>query len=558
MLIVDDVEINRVILSQFFQDDYAIVLAENGKQAWDIVRKEPVNIVLADLVMPVMDGFTLLSLIKKDERTANIPVIVMTGSSDSDNEVRAMEMGAADFITKPYHPTIVRYRVRNVMARLENEWRKLEQAAKDRQLSEIHRYVDRDALTDLYNRESFYRRAAENMQSSMDVPYDIIYLDISCFKIINDLFRMETGNIILKTAAYYFRAVVGEDGIVGRLEADHFALCMPAEQFDPDTFFDGLESTVRSLGISHNIVFYAGIYPVEDAFLPVDQMCDRARLALERVRGSYVKRYAFYDKSMREQMLEEQMLVRDMEFALQDHQFCFFLQPIYNLHTNEVVSAEALVRWNHPTEGVISPGKFIPIFERNGFIVRLDRYTWESVCQYLRKELDQHGHVVPISANVSRLNFYNEDLLEYLLSLIGKYQLEPWMLRLEVTESAYTENPRQIAAVIQKFQEKGFQVLMDDFGSGFSSLNMLKNLSMDVLKIDMDFVPDIDKKNSRAQIIMKDVVRMAQELKTDIIVEGVETKDQIDYLDSIGCEKIQGYYYSRPVPQEDFEKLLYK
>ncbi len=558
MLIVDDVEINRVILSQFFQDDYAIVLAENGKQAWDIVRKEPVNIVLADLVMPVMDGFTLLSLIKKDERTANIPVIVMTGSSDSDNEVRAMEMGAADFITKPYHPTIVRYRVRNVMARLENEWRKLEQAAKDRQLSEIHRYVDRDALTDLYNRESFYRRAAEIMQSSMDVPYDIIYLDISCFKIINDLFRMETGNIILKTAAYYFRAVVGEDGIVGRLEADHFALCMPAEQFDPDTFFDGLESTVRSLGISHNIVFYAGIYPVEDAFLPVDQMCDRARLALERVRGSYVKRYAFYDKSMREQMLEEQMLVRDMEFALQDHQFCFFLQPIYNLHTNEVVSAEALVRWNHPTEGVISPGKFIPIFERNGFIVRLDRYTWESVCQYLRKELDQHGHVVPISANVSRLNFYNEDLLEYLLSLIGKYQLEPWMLRLEVTESAYTENPRQIAAVIQKFQEKGFQVLMDDFGSGFSSLNMLKNLSMDVLKIDMDFVPDIDKKNSRAQIIMKDVVRMAQELKTDIIVEGVETKDQIDYLDSIGCEKIQGYYYSRPVPQEDFEKLLYK
>lgn len=558
MLIVDDVEINRVILSQFFQDDYAIVLAENGKQAWDIVRKEPVNIVLADLVMPVMDGFTLLSLIKKDERTANIPVIVMTGSSDSDNEVRAMEMGAADFITKPYHPTIVRYRVRNVMARLENEWCKLEQAAKDRQLSEIHRYVDRDALTDLYNRESFYRRAAEIMQSSMDVPYDIIYLDISCFKIINDLFRMETGNIILKTAAYYFRAVVGEDGIVGRLEADHFALCMPAEQFDPDTFFDGLESTVRSLGISHNIVFYAGIYPVEDAFLPVDQMCDRARLALERVRGSYVKRYAFYDKSMREQMLEEQMLVRDMEFALQDHQFCFFLQPIYNLHTNEVVSAEALVRWNHPTEGVISPGKFIPIFERNGFIVRLDRYTWESVCQYLRKELDQHGHVVPISANVSRLNFYNEDLLEYLLSLIGKYQLEPWMLRLEVTESAYTENPRQIAAVIQKFQEKGFQVLMDDFGSGFSSLNMLKNLSMDVLKIDMDFVPDIDKKNSRAQIIMKDVVRMAQELKTDIIVEGVETKDQIDYLDSIGCEKIQGYYYSRPVPQEDFEKLLYK
>lgn len=555
MLIVDDVETNRVILSQFFQSEYQIRMAENGKEAWDILAQEHVHIVLADLVMPVMDGYALLAAMKKDERTASIPVIVMTGHSDSDSEVRAMEMGAADFITKPYNPIVVRYRVRNVMARLENEWRKLEQAASDRQLEQVNRSVERDSLTDLYNREAFYRRAARLMQEHMDEPYAIVYLDVSCFKVVNDLFRIETGNIVLKTAAYYFKAVVSGHGVVGRLEADHFAICLPASQLNMDQFIAGLDSAVQSLGISHNIIFYAGVYPVEDQFLPVDQMCDRARMALERVRGSYIKRYSYYDKSMREQMLEEQMLVRDMEFGLQDGQFRIFLQPVYNLHTHHIVSAEALVRWQHPTSGLISPGKFIPLFERNGFIVRLDRFVWEAACRYLRRQLDMFGQVVPVSANVSRLNFYNEGLLEYMLSLIAKYELQPWMLKLEVTETAYTENPQQLSSAIKAFQAKGFKILMDDFGSGYSSLNMLKNLPVDVLKIDMGFVSDIENEG-RARIIMEQVVHMAQLLGMEIVIEGVETKPQIDFLEKIGCEQIQGYYFAKPMAEADFTQLL--
>ena len=555
MLIVDDVETNRVILSQFFQEEYAIRMAANGQEAWEIVCQESVQIVLADLVMPVMDGYALLAMMKKDERTASIPVIVMTGHSDSDSEVRAMEMGAADFITKPYNPTVVRYRVRNVMARLENEWRKLEQAASDRQLMQVNRSVERDQLTDLYNRESFYRHAARLMQEHMEEQYDIIYLDVSCFKVVNDLFRMETGNIVLKTAGYYFKAVAGGTGIVGRLEADHFAICLPADQLDMDQFIAGLDGAVQSLGISHNILFYAGVYPVEDQFLPVDQMCDRARMALERVRGSYIRRYSYYDKSMREQMLEEQMLVRDMEFGLQDHQFRIFLQPVYNLHTGHVVSAEALVRWQHPTSGLVSPGKFIPLFERNGFIVRLDRFVWEEACRNLRRQLDEFGTVVPISANVSRLNFYNEGLLAYMLSLIEKYELEPWMLKLEVTETAYTENPQQLCSAIQEFQAHGFKILMDDFGSGYSSLNMLKNLPVDILKIDMGFVSDIEK-DGRASVIMEQVVHMARLLGMEIVVEGVETKPQIDFLDKIGCGQIQGYYFAKPRAEADVAQLL--
>ena len=202
MLIVDDVEINRVVLTQFFQDEYLIIEAQNGREALDVIEKQPVSVVLMDLVMPVMDGFELLGVLKRDTRYAELPVIVMTAHSDGDSEARAMEMGAADFITKPYNPIIVRCRVKNVMARLENEWRKIEQAAKDRQIIELHRYIEKDSLTGLYNRETFYQRASALIQRDPDRQYSIIYLDISCFKVINDLFHVATGNLILKTAAY--------------------------------------------------------------------------------------------------------------------------------------------------------------------------------------------------------------------------------------------------------------------------------------------------------------------------------------------------------------------
>ena len=249
------------------------------------------------------------------------------------------------------------------------------------------------------------------------------------------------------------------------------------------------------------------------------------------------------------------MIVRDMEFALQEGQFCIYMQPVYNLRTNRIVSAEALVRWNHPTNGTISPGKFIPVFERNGFIVRLDRFVWEEACRFLRAKKDRGDKVIPVSVNVSRLNFYNLDLIEYLMQLVKKYELETWMLKLEVTESAYTDNPHQLMMVVRELRLHGFPVLMDDFGSGYSSLNMLKDLPVDVLKIDMGFVREIER-SGRASAIIRSIVSMAQNLDMGIVVEGVETKPQVDFLGSIGCEKIQGYYFSRPLPEKEFDGLL--
>ena len=554
MLIVDDVEINRVVLTQFFQEEYQILEAENGQEAMSIIEGQLVSIVLVDLVMPIMDGFQLLAMMKQNDQYAGIPVVVMTANNDGDSEARAMEMGAADFITKPYNPTIVRCRIRNVMAREEIEWRRVAQVAQNRQLMEMHQYVEKDRLTGIYNREAFYRKAAELMQEHHQTEYSIVYLDISCFKVINDLFRIETGNLILKTAAFYFGVLVGETGLCARIEADHFVLCMPTNNLDMKQVIAGLDSTIQSLGISHNVLFYAGVYPVDNAFLPIDQMCDRAHMALNRIKGRYMTRFAYYDTAMRDQMIEEQMIVRNMEYALQEGQFFIHLQPIYETTTSEISGAEALVRWRY-NKGLISPGKFIPIFEKNGFIVRLDRFVWEEACKVLRAQIDAGLQPVPISVNLSRLNFYSQDLLEFLQGLIKKYELPTNLLKLEITESAYMDNPHQLIAMVRAFKGQGFSVLMDDFGSGYSSLSMLKDLPVDVLKIDMAFVQEVDK-SSRAGAILESIVELGKNLHMDVVVEGVETKDQVEFLSKIGCHHIQGYYFSKPLDKDIFMGLV--
>lgn len=415
-----------------------------------------------------------------------------------------------------------------------------------------------DSLTGLYNRETFYTEAKLLLGARYNTKYSIVCMDISCFKIINDLFHADTGNLILRTAAEYFKEKLNpRTSLSCRADADHFVLCVPSEELEIEQIIKELDMRIQALRISHNILFFAGIYPVDNVNLPIDQMCDRASMALRRIKGSYLTRYAYYDSKMRDQMIEELLITGNLEIALMEHQFTIFLQPIFDPHKNTVVSAEALVRWFHPVHGMVSPGKFIPVCERNGFIVRLDRFVWEEACRLQRKRLDAGKQVVPISVNLSRLNFYSLDLSEFLSMLLSKYELEPWMLKLEITESAYTDNQLQLLDMIQTFKNLGFSVLMDDFGSGYSSLNMLKDMPLDTLKVDMAFIRELEK-SKRVAIILKFIVELAEELGMAVVVEGVETQAQADYVASLGDVAIQGYFFSRPLPIPDYEKLLDK
>lgn len=415
-----------------------------------------------------------------------------------------------------------------------------------------------DPLTGLYNRDTFYIEAKLLLGARYDTKYSIICMDISCFKIINDLFHVETGNLILQTAAAYFKEALNpRTSLSCRADADHFILCIPSAELNIEKIIKDLDERIKSLHISHNILFFAGIYPVDNINLPILQMCDRAGMALRRIKGSYLTRYAYYDAKMRDQMIEELLITGNLEIALRERQFTIFLQPIFDPHKNTVISAEALVRWFHPTHGMISPGKFIPVCERNGFIVRLDRFVWEEACRLQRKRLDENKPVVPISVNLSRLNFYSSDLAEFLSLLLEKYDLEPWMLKLEVTESAYTDNQVQLLDMISTFKNLGFSVLMDDFGSGYSSLNMLKDMPLDTIKVDMAFIRELEK-SPRVAVILKFIVELTNALGMGTVVEGVETQAQADYVASLGDVSIQGYYFSRPLPIKDYEKLLDK
>lgn len=415
--------------------------------------------------------------------------------------------------------------------------------------------ADYDVLTGIYNRQAFCRETAKILETETDKKYVLLRLDVERFKVINDLFGTETGDEVLCTIAWNFKRSLKRGGTYGRLEADHFVCCFPEKYFNAEKILERIDKVINRIKINYSIVVNFGVYPIDDISLPIERMCDRAHLALRTIKGNYLKKYAFYDENLRNTILKEQQIANEMDYALNNGQFKIHLQPIYSVASEKPVSAEALVRWYHPQRGLISPADFIPLFERNGFISKLDAYVWEEVCKFIKTEQNKGNVVVPISVNVSRINLYNANICNDIIGLTKKYGIEPEMLKLEITESAYTDNPRQLLKVMETLQKYGFEVLMDDFGSGYSSLNMLKDVPVDILKIDMKFIEDLEV-SSRAGSVMTNVIRMAKWLNMSVVAEGVETKAQLVVLRNIGCDKVQGYYLSKPLPTEEFEKLM--
>ncbi|MDD3570378.1 MAG: EAL domain-containing protein [Lachnospiraceae bacterium] len=415
--------------------------------------------------------------------------------------------------------------------------------------------ADYDMLTGIYNRQAFCRETAKILEKEKNEKYVLLRFDVERFKVINDLFGTETGDEVLCTIALNFKRILRRWGTYGRLEADHFVCCFPEKFFNAEKILERIDIVINRIKINYSIVVNFGVYSIDDISLPVERMCDRAHLALRTIKGNYIKKYAFYDENLRNTILKEQQIANEMDYALKSGQFKIHLQPIYSVASEKPVSAEALVRWYHPQRGLISPVDFIPLFEKNGFISKLDAYVWEEVCKFISNEKKKGHKVVPISVNVSRINLYNANICNDIIELTQKYGIEPQMLKLEITESAYTDNPHQLLKVMETLQRYGFEVLMDDFGSGYSSLNMLKDVPVDILKIDMKFIEDLEV-SSRAGSVMTNVIRMAKWLNMSVVAEGVETKAQLVVLRNIGCDKVQGYYLSKPLPTEEFEKLI--
>ena len=412
-----------------------------------------------------------------------------------------------------------------------------------------------DELTGIYNKQAFYAKTKEMLLDNPDKNFDLLRINIERFKVLNDLFGESTGDKLLRYIGKFLKEINLPLCVSGRLYADNFVVCYEAGKGDSRRMINTLQMVADSFAINNRTILSFGLYRIDDKTLPVSVMCDRANMALWKAKGNFKNPYCEYDEKMRQQVLKEQKIINAMERAIQNKEFTLYLQPKYDIEKGTIIGAEALVRWISLENGFISPGDFIPVFENNGFVYEVDKFIWEESCRYLRKWLDEGREVHPISVNVSRIDLYTPKLVQHLVNLREKYQLPSQYLELEITESAYTEDPEQIITITRQLREAGFVILMDDFGTGYSSLNMLKDIQIDVLKLDMGFLKSSDY-SAKGGNILTAILKMAESLKMQTIAEGVETKEQVEFLKSIGCRYVQGFYYSKPLPVGEFEKLI--
>ena len=548
VLIVDDQEINRKLIRKQLEDTYTILEASNGLEALELVYKTPkVGVVLLDLVMPVMGGMQFIQKMKEEGMGA-IPIIVMTANEDKHMESLVLSAGAIDYVAKPADRLILRSRIENALMRNQMVL-----------LQRMEFMASHDTLTGLYNRNKMFEKTHEMLLAHPETQFAFVRVDLDKFRLYKTAMGEAEGDkrLLFITEAVKKMASVFDICAYGRIDADVFCICEPYDEERIAEHVRKSQEALSSYRPDYTLESSFGVYVIDDIELSVETIFTRASMASDKCKNFYECHMAYYDAAMSEKINQEQRVTNDMLPALEQEQFEIYLQPKYDLNTDMPCGAEALVRWNHPKKGLVSPGCFIPVFEKNGFIAKLDYYMWEHVCMLLHKWITEKKEVAPVSVNMSRISMFNRHVDELITGLTEKYEIPPTLLNLEITESAYMSNPEMMGETIARLRKAGFLILMDDFGSGYSSLNTLKEIDIDILKLDMKFMPN-GSDNGKSERIISSIVRMAGWLGMDVIAEGVETAEQKQFLESIGCGYVQGYYYAKPMPVQDYEQLMIK
>ncbi|MBQ6440004.1 MAG: EAL domain-containing protein [Mogibacterium sp.] len=545
ILIADDEPINREILREMLKEDYEILFACDGEETLNMMRmhQTTLSLVLLDIMMPVMTGLDVLRTTRTDAVLSRIPIIVMTGEKDA--EIESLELGAIDFIPKPYPALgVVLARVRRTIELME-----------DRGIIES---AERDVLTGLYNKEFFYSYVAQMDQFHDADEMDAVLLDINHFHLVNDRYGKAYGDLVLTRLGNTIREIAKESGgIACRKGGDTSMLYIPHRE-DYEELMVRLADSLRDIEYGDSrIHLRAGVYPRADKTIDPQRRFDRAKMAADTVRENFAKNIGYYDVEFHERQLYAEQLIEEFSAAVSQNQFQVYYQPKFDIRPDVPVlaSAEALVRWVHPELGMISPGSFIPLFEENGLIQKLDQYVWEETARQIRDWKDRLGFSIPVSVNVSRIDLFDPDLEKTLQDVLDKYSLSGEEFLLEVTESAYTEDSNYVISKVEKLRRLGFRIEMDDFGTGYSSLHMVSALPIDAMKLDLKFVHDAFRKGGNTHM-MEVIIGIADYLSVPVIAEGVETEEQLRALKILGCDLVQGYFFSKPVPAWEFEPFI--
>ncbi len=544
VLIVDDEAINRELLGNILEKEYRVVFASNGKEALEIIHrdKDILSLVLLDLLMPELSGFDVLKNLKEDGLITELPVVVLT--SEKSSEIESLRLGAADFLTKPYDlPEVILARVSHSIQLFEN--------------SKLIHATEFDKLTLLYSPDFFFEYAAHFDQRYPDTVMDAIVINFTHFHLLNELKGRNFGDEILIDMADGIRKVLLKNGGIAGRYADDIFYIYTKHMEDYSIFFTELNKALSAILKTSETRLRIGVFTDTKKSFDIVHRFAHAVQACNSIRNKSNEEICIYDQEMAEKEVFDAHLLEDFEVAIEQKQFKVNYQPKFNITKDKpfLCSAEALVSWMHPELGRVRPDLFIPLFEENGLVTLLDRYVWEEAAKQIKRWKEELGVTIPVSVNVSRVDIAAPDVVDFITKIVKENELQPSEYMLEITESAYTEDSKRIIEVVEELRRLGHKIEMDDFGSGYSSLNMLTSMPIDALKMDKAFIRNIKPGNKDMKLVEL-VLNIAKNLEVPVIAEGVETEEEYKMLKAAGCDIIQGYYFSKPVPPEEYKNFV--
>lgn len=425
---------------------------------------------------------------------------------------------------------------------------------------DITEFSEKDVLTGGYNRRGFIRITERLLNEVPDrTKYAVLFFNVKNFKAVNELFGVESGDVVLQNIFRTLTHSKLSPVITARVESDHFVCLVENKNLDFEELTSVCDNKFVKDGKCMNLIIRCGIFYVEEKPMKISGMIDRAKLAKRYITDEYVQPYMVYDHSMQVACIDKAKLAGELQEGIAKEQFKVYYQPVIDTKTGKIASAEALIRWIHPDKGFISPALFIPALEENGHISELDFYVLKKVWQFINDRCENNKFVVPISVNLSWMDFYDEIMMEKILKEMDRFRENgrEHMARFEITETSYAAIRENRSGILESLRIKNAKILLDDFGSGFSSFGMLQDYDFDILKIDMSFIRKIGE-NPKTKSIVHSIIGMAHEIGIKTVAEGVETEEQVSFLRQSGCDYIQGYYYSKPLPEEEFVEFLEK
>lgn len=540
ILIADSDDLSRDLAEALLKNDFNILMAKSGEEALELIERnhKMIDCIILGLDMPGISGTKVLETIKASRTFSSIPVSIVTSHNTKEEERECLEKGAIDFVTKPYDGQLLRRRINNIV----------DLHKSSSQLSEI----EIDEATGAYTRAAFYFHVKEFFAKTNEA-FDLIIGDIVDFKLTNEKYGERVGFDILKYTADFIKNELAYDKFVGRFATDKFVALVQKGYVSTENIINEKLISYSNNAPIKGLRCQFGIYENVDG--SQFALCTSYTMsALKKISREYEINTTVFNENIREERIRLGKLTDSMEDAITNEDFKVYFQPKHETVSGKLVGAEALIRWNHSEFGLISPAEFIPLFETNGFISRADLFVWNKTAEYLRSWIDKGLNVVPISVNASKLDFELENIEERLRKPVEELNLNPNLLHIEITETMENRDVNKLIRILSSCRDYGFRVELDDFGSGYSSLNILGSLPLDVVKIDQSFIRQID--DPRKARILTSCIALTKNLGLVSVCEGVETEEQRNILKAIGCDRIQGYYFSKPLPAEEFEKYL--